>query len=143
MREWPCRQTPSGAPLDPPGDRSLSAALPEVQRQPEDPATTEHGPNTTRARRSDRLGEATSRSAGPPRRRFTGSAETWQPTHVSRGLLTTEEAADYLHLSPWTLRHWVLDERIRCVRLGRLVRFRLADLEAFIDGRPNTKAKVA
>ena len=34
-------------------------------------------------------------------------------------LMTVEEAASYLRLAPWTLRHWVCQKKIPYVRLGR------------------------
>lgn len=48
-------------------------------------------------------------------------------------LLSVEEAAAYLNIAVWTLRHWVSDRKIPFVRLGRLVRFRQADLDAYIS----------
>ncbi len=47
-------------------------------------------------------------------------------------LLSVEEAAAYLHIAVWTLRHWVSQHKVPFVRLGRLVRFRQADLDAYI-----------
>ena len=48
-------------------------------------------------------------------------------------LFSVEEAATYLKIAVWTLRHWVSQRKIPFVRLGRLVRFRQADLDAFIS----------
>ena len=48
-------------------------------------------------------------------------------------LLSVEEAATYLGIAAWTLRHWVSQRKISFVRLGRLVRFRQADLDAYIS----------
>jgi len=49
-------------------------------------------------------------------------------------LLTVNEAAAVLGISPGTLRHWVSDRRIEFVRVGRkLTRFRRAALDAFIE----------
>jgi excisionase family DNA binding protein len=47
-------------------------------------------------------------------------------------LLTLEEAAEVLKVSPQTVRTWVAVGKIRAVKLGKLVRVRPADLEAFI-----------
>lgn len=143
MRKYSCTQTPSGAPSDLPGSRSLSAASPSVQRQPRASAPKKPMLKLGSARRTTGLPGVESRQMEPLRQRSSGSTDPQQPGIEFYRLLTTEEAADLLRLSPWTLRHWVLDRRIRCVRLGRLVRFRLADLEAFIDGRPNLRSKVA
>ena len=50
-------------------------------------------------------------------------------------LLSVEDAAAYLQIAVWTLRHWVSDRKIPFVRMGRLVRFRQQDLDAFITRR--------
>ncbi len=57
-----------------------------------------------------------------------------QRMNISSGpLLSVEEAATYLKIAVWTLRHWVSDRKISFVKLGRLVRFRQADLDVFIS----------
>jgi len=48
-------------------------------------------------------------------------------------LLTLPEAADLLRLRPATLRDWVLRRRIPYVKIGRLLRFRRADVETVIE----------
>lgn len=52
-------------------------------------------------------------------------------------LLTRVEAAKYLGISPITLANWVSTKRqvVPCVKIGRLVRYRLSDLEAFVESR--------
>ena len=47
-------------------------------------------------------------------------------------LLTVSEAAEYLRISAWTLRHWVSDKKIAFIKIGRAVRFRKTHLDAFI-----------
>jgi excisionase family DNA binding protein len=47
-------------------------------------------------------------------------------------LMTVDEAAAYLRLAPWTLRHWVCKKKIPYVSLGRSVRFRRKDMERFV-----------
>jgi excisionase family DNA binding protein len=47
-------------------------------------------------------------------------------------LLTLPEAAELLRLKTSTLRAWILQRRIRFVKLGRLVRIRRSDAEALI-----------
>lgn len=47
--------------------------------------------------------------------------------------LKCEEAAQLLGISIWTLRHWVCERRITFVRKGRMVRFRVEDLERFMN----------
>ena len=51
---------------------------------------------------------------------------------VTNELLTVEQAAAYLSIRPWTLRHWVSDRRVTYVKMGNRVRFRVRDLDAFI-----------
>ena len=47
---------------------------------------------------------------------------------------TYEEAADYLQVKPKTLRKWVSRKEIDYLKVGRrLVRFRRADLDAWLD----------
>lgn len=50
--------------------------------------------------------------------------------------LTTTEAAAYLNIKPATLEQWRWrGEGPRFVKLSRSVRYRLADLESFLEGR--------
>jgi excisionase family DNA binding protein len=50
-------------------------------------------------------------------------------------LLTTEEAARLLRVSPQSIRRWYNEHRIKGQRIGngKLIRFRLIDIEAFIE----------
>jgi excisionase family DNA binding protein len=48
-------------------------------------------------------------------------------------LLDVPEAAALLGLKPWTLRQWISQRRIAFIKVGRLVKFRYADIEAFIE----------
>ena len=54
----------------------------------------------------------------------------------SSNLLTTEEAAEYLKLKPNTLERWRTQypDRLPFVKIGRTVKYRLEDLQAFISG---------
>ena len=54
-------------------------------------------------------------------------------------LMTVDEAAAYLRLAPWTLRHWVCKKKIPYVRLGRSVRFRRKDMERFVTQNLHAK----
>ena len=38
-------------------------------------------------------------------------------------LLTAPEAAQYFRISEWPLRHWVSDNKIGLIKIGRAVRF--------------------
>jgi|TARA_R100001086_G_scaffold104495_2_gene52453 excisionase family DNA binding protein len=49
-------------------------------------------------------------------------------------LKTVREAAKLLTLSPHTLRVWIQERRIESVRLGRVVRIPLAEIERLIEG---------
>lgn len=48
------------------------------------------------------------------------------------GLLTLEQAAAYLQLSPGTLKHWIAWRRIEHVKVGKLTRFRRSALDRWI-----------
>ena len=52
-------------------------------------------------------------------------------------LLTEAEAADYLSVEPQTLCAWRCTRRynLRFIKVGRLVRYRLEDLEQFLVSR--------
>lgn len=55
-------------------------------------------------------------------------------------LLDIKEVSDRLSIRENTLRAWVFQRRIPCIRLGRLVRFRESDLAAWVkaeEGRSN------
>jgi hypothetical protein len=51
--------------------------------------------------------------------------------------MTESQAAAYLRLRPLTLANWRTTKRyaLPYVRVGRLIRYRLKDLEAFISSR--------
>jgi len=48
-------------------------------------------------------------------------------------LLTVKQAADLLGCSEAGIRKWVYQRRLPVVKVGRLVRVRVTDLEAFIE----------
>ena len=54
---------------------------------------------------------------------------------MQAGTVGNEEAAAYLGCTPSTLRTWVSKRRVPHCRVGRLVRFRIRDLENFLDDR--------
>ncbi len=51
---------------------------------------------------------------------------------VHAGLLTVDDAADYLAVSPGYVRRLVRERRITYVKVGKFIRFRPADLEAWL-----------
>lgn len=57
-------------------------------------------------------------------------------------LLTRQEAAQYLGLSKETLAQWASrgQPELKFIKVGRLVKYRIRDLEAFLDQRTRTIA---
>ena len=53
-------------------------------------------------------------------------------TRPLHGLLTLQEAADYLKIAPGTLKNWVSARRIAYVKVGSLTRFEQRDLDQFV-----------
>ena len=60
---------------------------------------------------------------------MTQSAET---IHVQPAVLTTREAAQYLRVSLPTINRRVRSGELPYIRMGRSLRFRLADLDAYL-----------
>lgn len=58
-------------------------------------------------------------------------------TYPQSDLLTRVQAAQYLGVTPQTLAIWACTRRYNLpfVKVGRLVKYRKADLEAFLAGR--------
>jgi excisionase family DNA binding protein len=55
-------------------------------------------------------------------------------TAVTSELLTRPEAAEYVHIKPQTLAVWACAGRgPTYVKVGRSVRYRVADLDAFLE----------
>jgi excisionase family DNA binding protein len=59
------------------------------------------------------------------------------PTPTALGLLSEDQAAELLGVKPQTLSLWRSAGRydLPFVRVGRLIRYRLADLEAWLERR--------
>jgi excisionase family DNA binding protein len=49
------------------------------------------------------------------------------------GLLTLEDAAAYLKISPGTLKHWIAWRKIEHIKVGKLTRFTKAALDRFVQ----------
>jgi len=47
-------------------------------------------------------------------------------------LLDVKEAARAWAVSPWTIRAYIRDGKLRAVRIGRLVRLEASELERFV-----------
>jgi len=60
---------------------------------------------------------------------MTQAAET---IHVQPAVLTTREAAQYLRVSLPTINRRVRSGELPYIRMGRSLRFRLADLDAYL-----------
>ena len=54
---------------------------------------------------------------------------------MTRRLITIREASEYTGLSVSTLYSWIWQKRVPYVKLGRAVRFDLADLDRLIELR--------
>ena len=52
--------------------------------------------------------------------------------------LTVEELAERLKIAPGTIYNWVSRGEIPYVKIGRAVRFRRADIDAWIEGQGST-----
>lgn len=72
-------------------------------------------------------------SDGQPTTRAQGALAVADGPALPR-LLTLSEVAEYLCVSPKTVRRLVR-RGLPCVRLGRVVRFRPADLLRFVEAR--------
>ena len=60
---------------------------------------------------------------------------TWEGEQVDKGILTTQEAAQYLSIKEETLRRWAAAKAIPVVRLNRLLRFRRSALDEWLAER--------
>lgn len=56
---------------------------------------------------------------------------------IASPLLSRREAADFLGLKEQTLAAWITTGRYRlpCIKVGRLAKYRLSDLEKFLERR--------
>jgi excisionase family DNA binding protein len=66
----------------------------------------------------------------------------WLMKATRRSLLTTEEFAAALGLSPKTVRQWTWKRRVSFVRVGRAIRFQPETVTEIID-RGSVPARVA
>ncbi len=56
------------------------------------------------------------------------------PPSSSGDLLTVEQAADYLNITDHFMRRLIRERRIPFLKVGRLVRLRRADIDAYLAG---------
>lgn len=63
---------------------------------------------------------------------------------VTSPLLTTEQTAQILSIKPRTLVIWRYEGRseLPFVRLGRAVRYRLEDIQSYIEGKTHRQVEV-
>lgn len=54
------------------------------------------------------------------------------PASTSGELLTVEQVADFLNITDHFVRRLIRERRIPFLKVGRLVRFRRADIEAYL-----------
>jgi len=67
-----------------------------------------------------------------------------QRVELSDSLLTIEEAAKALSVTPGAVRKWLHQRRLRPVKVGRLTRLRKSDVAAIVqDGLPALAKVVA
>ena len=57
------------------------------------------------------------------------------PQTSSGDLLTVEQAADYLNITEHFVRRLIRERRIPFLKVGRLVRLRRSDIDAYLAGR--------
>jgi len=61
-----------------------------------------------------------------------------------QGMHDVKTAAKLLLVSPWTIRAWIREGKLRPVRLGRLVRLDEAELQRFLEvARGNQSSNLA
>ena len=56
-------------------------------------------------------------------------------------LLDTKEAAEYLGISKNTLYEWIIQGKVPYIKVGRLVKFRKEDIEAWLKRRTQEEKK--
>lgn len=58
-------------------------------------------------------------------------------------LLTVESVAHLFMVSPMTIRSWAQNGRLPAIKIGRLWRFRRADIEAWVVTPPTAERQAA
>ena len=59
----------------------------------------------------------------------------WRRGYVIERLLTAREVADLLGMSPATILDWFESGRLPGFKLGRAVRFRASDVDAWLEAQ--------
>lgn len=55
--------------------------------------------------------------------------------HLENEILTIEDVASYLRLTPQTIYRWAQEKRIPAVKLGKEWRFRRSIIDAWLDAQ--------
>ena len=66
-------------------------------------------------------------------------------TNTSTGLLNEDQAAEILGITAGTLSVWRCTKRynLKYIRVGRAIRYRRSDLEAFIESRAVSNVEIS
>lgn len=59
---------------------------------------------------------------------------------MNKRLMTVEEVAEYLRVRPSTVYDWAKTGKIPGVKMGRLWRFEIGEIEAWVKGRMNKQS---
>ena len=62
-----------------------------------------------------------------------------KPNRIYAHYLKVEDAAMLIDVSPWTIRKWIKERRIRIYHFGGAVRIRESDLLAFASVTPGKR----
>ncbi len=62
-----------------------------------------------------------------------------KPNSIYSHFLNVENAAILIDVSPWTIRKWIKEKRIRIYRFGGAVRIKESDLMAFASITPSRR----
>ncbi len=79
-----------------------------------------------------------SRAKKKPAKKKPAKKKKAKPPAVAPKIMSAEDAAQYLGIALITLRRWAQQGRIPHLRAGRLLKFRIADLDRWIDLQTTT-----
>ena len=124
--------TPAMSPDQPdPVGRRISGVRPSRIRSPTRiiPPQEDHADELDVSSHHGRIDGSRTHQRGPMM-----SVNPAKPTPLEdKFILTSEEAAEFLGVSLRTIRYWVATRRIPYFHLGRFIRFKPADLTAFLE----------
>ena len=70
-----------------------------------------------------------------------GKVESLQDSRKSEQLITADEVAALINISPKSIYRWASEGRLPSFREGRVIRFLASDVEAFIKSRIGVGAR--